>query len=70
MVRRKKRAAMRNKYPGTCYRCGKYVAPKAGHFERHYGRWRVQHADCAIEYRNTKQHFLNKVGAVNGEAER
>lgn len=24
---------MRNKYPGTCYRCGKPVAAGEGHFE-------------------------------------
>lgn len=45
---------MRNKYPGICYRCGKVVKPKEGHFERHQGHWRVQHADCAITYRNSK----------------
>lgn len=46
---------MRNKYGGDCYRCGKWCAPGAGHFERVPGRgWRVQHADCAIEHRGTK----------------
>lgn len=39
---------MRNKYEGKCYRCGKIVKPKEGHFERHNGSWRVQHANCAI----------------------
>jgi hypothetical protein len=39
---------MRNKHPGTCYRCGKTVEPGAGHFERHNGGWRTQHAGCAI----------------------
>lgn len=42
---------MRNRYPGTCYRCGGHVAAGAGHFERHSGSWRVQHADCAIKHR-------------------
>jgi hypothetical protein len=42
---------MRNQYAGTCYRCGEFVAPGAGHFERFKGRWRTQHADCAIKYR-------------------
>lgn len=44
---------MRNKYPGVCYRCGKIVKEKKGHFERYQGRWRTQHADCAIKFRNT-----------------
>lgn len=44
---------MRNKYPGTCYRCGKHVAPGEGHFERFNGGWRTQHATCAIEHRGT-----------------
>ena len=42
---------MRNKYGGKCYRCSKYVNPGEGHFERHSGSWRVQHAMCAIENR-------------------
>lgn len=42
---------MRNKHPGTCYRCGEHVAVGAGHFERHAGRWRTQHATCAINAR-------------------
>lgn len=45
---------MRNKHPGTCYRCGKLVAKGAGHFERKNGAWRVQHADCAISARQQK----------------
>ena len=43
---------MRNRYPGTCYRCGSHVAPGAGHFEKIPGSgWRVQHATCAIKFR-------------------
>lgn len=42
---------MRNRYSGKCYRCGGHVAAGAGHFERHSGSWRVQHADCAIKHR-------------------
>lgn len=38
---------MRNRYPGTCYRCGGHVAAGEGHFERFIGRWRTQHASCA-----------------------
>jgi hypothetical protein len=42
---------MRNKHAGTCYRCGKTVEKGEGHFERHQGKWRVQHSSCAIERR-------------------
>ena len=42
---------MRNKYPGTCYRCGRHCGAGEGHFERYRGGWRVQHAICAIEAR-------------------
>jgi len=45
---------MRNKYPGTCYRCGGHVAEGDGHFERFRGRFRVQHAECAIKWRGTQ----------------
>lgn len=45
---------MRNQHPGFCYRCGELVAAGEGHFERHRGGWRVQHASCAIKYRGTK----------------
>jgi hypothetical protein len=46
---------MRNRYRGTCYRCGESVAPGEGHFERHQGGWRTQHASCAIIHRNTRR---------------
>lgn len=42
---------MRNRYAGTCYRCGKLCAAGDGHFERFGGGFRVQHAECAIKYR-------------------
>lgn len=45
--------ALRNKYPGYCYRCGGFVDRGKGHFERKNGYWRIQHADCAIKYRGT-----------------
>lgn len=45
---------MRNRYPGTCYRCGKTVDAGDGHFERHNGGWRTQHASCAIAHRNAQ----------------
>lgn len=44
---------MRNRYPGTCYRCGSRVDPGDGHFERFRGTWRTQHAACAIKHRGT-----------------
>ncbi len=39
---------MRNAYPGICYRCGKWCGAGDGDFERFAGRFRVQHAHCAI----------------------
>lgn len=45
---------MRNKFAGTCYRCGKKVEVGEGHFERHAGKWRTQHAKCAIEHRHSE----------------
>ncbi len=45
---------MRNKFPGTCYRCDGHVAAGEGHFERFRGGWRVQHASCAIEHRGER----------------
>ena len=44
---------MRNRFAGTCYRCGLTVAAGEGHFERFRGAWRTQHATCAIEFRGT-----------------
>jgi hypothetical protein len=46
---------MRNKFPGVCYRCGKIVSAGDGHFERHLGKWRTQHASCAIQARSAKK---------------
>jgi len=45
---------VRNKYPGICYRCDKLVKAGDGHFERHNGGWRTQHAICAIKARKEK----------------
>ena len=45
---------MRNKYPGICYRCQTPVPKGEGHFERHKGGWRVQHAACAIKHRKPR----------------
>ena len=44
---------MRNRFPGICYRCSTRVEVGDGHFERHAGGWRTQHADCAIKWRGT-----------------
>lgn len=61
---------MRNRFPGTCYRCGLVVEARAGHFERISGihrkkwnapnlrGWLIQHADCAIQHRGTSVHHL------------
>jgi hypothetical protein len=59
---------MRNRFPGTCYRCGERVEPNEGHFERVGNRqldklgesirgkkWLLQHANCAIVFRGTTQ---------------
>lgn len=49
---------MRNKYKGICYRCGKVVEPRQGHFEKIQGtanQWRVQHAECCLEHRKNKE---------------
>lgn len=41
----------RNRYPGYCYCCGKYVPPGYGHFERRWGqsgnKWRIKCVKCA-----------------------
>lgn len=37
----------RNRYPGVCYCCGKWVPVGYGHFERHAGGWRVKCVKCA-----------------------
>ena len=42
---------MRNKYPGSCYRCGERVEVGEGHFELLGRKFRVQHATCAIKFR-------------------
>lgn len=58
---------MRNRYAGTCYRCGKLCEPGAGHFEKAPGGWRVQHAICAIAHRGTD---LGKQGATEAREAR
>lgn len=52
---------MRNRYPGSCYRCGGTVVAGDGHFERNGRGWRTQHASCAIKHRGTD---LGKEGAT------
>lgn len=56
---------MRNKYPGTCYRCGNPVAVGDGHFERHGRGWRTQHAACAIKHRNAERKANEETRAVH-----
>ena len=54
---------MRNRFGGSCYRCGNYVEPNEGHFEalaiskNQKNKWRLQHASCAIKYRGTPHQF-------------
>jgi hypothetical protein len=63
---------MRNRYPGTCYRCGKHCAAGDGHFEKIPGTrngWRVQHANCAIKYRGTDHHYEDEHGGHPFSAE-
>jgi hypothetical protein len=65
----------RNQFAGICFRCGKLVPPKEGHFERvgrlavkKYGalaagkKWIVQHADCAIEHRGSDYSITKATG--------
>lgn len=50
---------MRNEFAGKCYRCNLPVAAGTGHFQRHFGKWRVHHANypghgrvtCAAAYK-------------------
>lgn len=58
---------MRNKYAGSCYRCGKLVSPGQGHFERDQGGWKVQHADCAIAARLKAQKLRRREAIKNIE---
>lgn len=51
---------MRTNHPGFCYRCGDWVEAGDGHFERNKGRWRVQHAHCAIIWRGTDQFAITQ----------
>ena len=40
----------RNKFPGYCYCCGKFVPVGYGHFECHYtgqSNWRIKCVKCA-----------------------
>ena len=45
---------MRNRYPGTCYKCGRPVPTGFGFFERYHGSWRVQCVKCC-DGRNVKE---------------
>lgn len=58
---------MRNRYPGTCYRCGQHVAAGEGHFERCGGGWRTQHADCAIRWRGKPPPTREEAAAARAE---
>lgn len=36
----------RNRYPGYCYKCGKWIEIGYGHFERNGNGWRIQCVKC------------------------
>lgn len=60
----------RNKYPGTCYCCGKQVPTGYGHFERHNGQWRIKCVKCAsgrIVHDTDKE--VKKAIKLRGEAD-
>lgn len=57
---------MRNRFGGACYRCGAYVAPGEGHFERYRKGWRTQHASCAMKYRGTDQNAFKRTPQNEG----
>jgi hypothetical protein len=59
---------MRNKYEGTCYKCGEIVKPGEGFFERHHQGWRVQHAAC-IERESSFIPFGEVFGSDEFEAQ-
>lgn len=55
---------MRNKFGGSCYRCGGWVKPGDGHFERTptpSTKWHVQHAKCAIEMRGVPDAYTEEL---------
>lgn len=35
----------RNKYPGTCRRCGRIVGAGEGYLWKRGGKWQLEHAD-------------------------
>ena len=59
---------MRNRFGGDCYKCGLWVAPGTGHFERHKGRWRTQHGLHSGQGRVTCDEAVAKT--VDEEAKR
>ena len=61
---------MRNRYPGTCYRCGEPVAAGEGHFERNGRAWRTQHADCAIRWSGKPAPTREEAAAARSRGER
>lgn len=68
----------RNKYTGTCYRCGQNCEPGDGYFEKvgqpqrekwprmpASTRWQVQHEACARRYEGTAVHYLYEPPALD-----
>ncbi|HYL35309.1 MAG TPA: hypothetical protein VEV17_05310, partial [Bryobacteraceae bacterium] len=54
---------MRNKHPGTCYKCSTCGDPDDGYIERHKGGWRVQYVRC----KDKEPGFVSFGEAVQGE---
>lgn len=63
---------MANKFGATCYKCGKYVAPGAGVFERVSSvqrkkwprldiktKWLTQHHECVRKYSSMTHYLYN-----------
>jgi len=61
---------MRNRFPGSCYRCHDNVEVGAGHFEKFRHGWRLQHAECAVAYRGSGMSARMPRPASMAEAQR
>lgn len=57
---------MRNRYPGTCYFCSRFVEKGEGFAEKlhtKYGeKWAVIHADCVLKQRKEKEEYAKLAG--------
>jgi hypothetical protein len=55
---------MRNRYAGTCWRCGQHVMAGVGVWSAGAGGGRVEHLDCIGELRATMLRYQEKVGTL------